>query len=336
MSEEYSLKESAEKLGKLVPIIEDAFGNIIDGFHREKLDPNWPRVRLDYVDDPIKLEKARIAINQCRRVVDAEERGKSYGKLIEMTGWTPQELAENMGLSYRTVMRYLPDKSKEKPQLEERLTQKAQLATVASQQIPVKNDVEVERETPEIDIMHAPIKPSTTQEMPATRVPCDCCDLSVFYPKTWKGATVCGLCYDKLEKGIITLPRRAAEQKTKPQIIEPPKYKEPWLERKAHMAPQISQMETLIAKALTAKAVSFESQKLFCLQATTPDFWFPKQNLACYLDGLDVHRNRQDKDELLRELLTKRHGVRVLSITYEGTGQTEQDRVLAEITEAVQ
>ena len=331
MSEEYSLKESAEKLGKLVPIIEDAFGNIIDGFHREKLDPDWPRVKLDYVDDPIKLEKARIAINQCRRVVDAEERGKSYGKLIEMTGWTPRELAENTGISERTIYRYLPKefKASEPEQL-------ASAKLALREQIPVKNDVEVERETPEIDIMHAPIKTSTAQEMPATRVPCDCCDLSVFYPKKWKEATVCGLCYDKLEKGIITLPRRAAEQKPKPQIIEPPKYKEPWLERKAHMAPQISQMETFIAKALTAKAMSFESQKLFCLQATTPDFWFPKQNLACYLDGLNVHRNRQDKDELLRELLTKRHGVRVLSITYEGTDQTEQDRVLAEITEAIQ
>ena len=328
MSEEYSLKESAEKLGKLVPIIEDAFGNIIDGFHREKLDPKWPRIRLDHVNDPIKLEKARIAINQCRRVVDAEERGKSYGKLIEMTGWTPKQLAENTGIKYTTIMTYLPDKFKEKSWVQkppEPITK-----AVIDPRENVKDDVEVAPETPEINI-----KPSTP-EMPTTRVPCDCCDLSVFYPKKWKDATVCGLCYDKLEKGIITLPRRAAEQTVKPRIIEPPKYKEPWLERKAHMAPQVSQMETLIAKALTAKEVSFESQKLFCLQSTRPDFWFPKQNLACYLDGLNVHRNRQDKDELLRELLTKRHGVRVLSITYEGTGEAEQDRVLAQITEAVQ
>lgn len=41
-------------------------------------------------------------------------------------------------------------------------------------------------------------------------------------------------------------------------------------------------------------------------------FAFPKYNLAVYLDGEEVHRKRGEKDAMLRELLTKRFGIRML------------------------
>jgi len=72
----------------------------------------------------------------------------------------------------------------------------------------------------------------------------------------------------------------------------------------------------------------------FCLQQTIPDFWIPELKLAIYLDG-KPHRGREDHDELLREQLRKRHGVRVLSIPYEANTEQERERVFGVIMEAL-
>lgn len=60
----------------------------------------------------------------------------------------------------------------------------------------------------------------------------------------------------------------------------------------------------------------FERQKEFCLLSTKPDFYFSDVNLAVYLDGEQVHRNREERDFELRELLKKRYGCTVRSYSY--------------------
>lgn len=64
--------------------------------------------------------------------------------------------------------------------------------------------------------------------------------------------------------------------------------------------------------------------------STTPDIYFPEQRLAIYIDG-PVHKGREDRDEALRELLAKRHGLKVVSIPYERYSQKEKERILEEI-----
>jgi len=39
MTEDYDLTKSSKALGKLYPILKDAHGNIIDGFHRKRVNP---------------------------------------------------------------------------------------------------------------------------------------------------------------------------------------------------------------------------------------------------------------------------------------------------------
>jgi len=112
--EEYSLKESAEGVGELVPVIKDAYGNVIDGFHRLRVDPNWPAIRLPRVDDPVKLELARLAVNFCRRRVPKEELQAKIEFLIRTGGLTPEEIARKTGISKRTIYRYMPDELKRK------------------------------------------------------------------------------------------------------------------------------------------------------------------------------------------------------------------------------
>ena len=59
-----------------------------------------------------------------------------------------------------------------------------------------------------------------------------------------------------------------------------------------------------------------ETQKPFHLLTTKPDFYFSDVNLAVYLDGEQIHKNRTEKDTRLRELLKKRYGCIVRSYSY--------------------
>jgi very-short-patch-repair endonuclease len=112
------------------------------------------------------------------------------------------------------------------------------------------------------------------------------------------------------------------------------KPKDTWEQRKAQMQVPVSKMEEAVLIKLEQKGVHPEVQKEFCLQRTRPDYYFPQQNLAIYLDG-EVHKGREDRDEALRELLTKRHNVKVATILYEGSSVASEDKIVNEIIEAI-
>jgi uncharacterized protein (UPF0297 family) len=92
-----------------------------------------------------------------------------------------------------------------------------------------------------------------------------------------------------------------------------------------------SRMEWEVYKALKVKGFKAEFQRSFCVMSTTPDIYIPDKGLAIYIDGVQVHVKRQEKDETLRELLAKRHGLKVISIPYERYSQKEKERILEEI-----
>jgi very-short-patch-repair endonuclease len=97
------------------------------------------------------------------------------------------------------------------------------------------------------------------------------------------------------------------------------------------MAPQHSRMEDAILSKLHEKGVGpVIVDREFCVQSTTPDFYFPSKTLVVYLDG-PVHVGKEDRDEQLRESLAKRYGLKVVSIPYESFSQQEVDRVFEQI-----
>jgi len=79
---------------------------------------------------------------------------------------------------------------------------------------------------------------------------------------------------------------------------------------------RVSKAEIEIMQELQKHSLHFMTQQEFCLQSTTPDFFFPDVNMAVYLDGEQVHRNKEERDMELRRLLKKRHGCKVRSYTY--------------------
>jgi len=82
---------------------------------------------------------ARLISNVCRRHVSAEEKTEVLGRLGEIylkEGVEPEKIAKEImdktGMSYRWVMKYLPDKYKERPQKHEFLTQTSKVARRAT------------------------------------------------------------------------------------------------------------------------------------------------------------------------------------------------------------
>ena len=116
------LKASSERVGRLYPVLLDRHGNIIDGMHRLAADENWPKIRLESVETEEQRLLARLISNVCRKHVPAEEKTEMLGRLGEIYlregvehGKIVQKIMERTGMSYPWVMKYLPDKYKEKP-----------------------------------------------------------------------------------------------------------------------------------------------------------------------------------------------------------------------------
>jgi hypothetical protein len=181
MSEEYDLNQSCNKLGKLVPILKDAHGNIIDGFHRIEVDPKWITVTIDTIDDPVKLELARLAVNFCRRNVGSDELKRRIGFLIE-AGLKVEDIADKTGISKTTIYKYMPQQFKDPIQVE-----------------AGKKGAEIKQELYECKPTHAE-QTVKTQDIPPSLpdfVECERCHTATSTPKTWHGHKLCQPCAEK-------------------------------------------------------------------------------------------------------------------------------------------
>jgi len=119
------LKSSAERVGQLYPILVDYYGNIIDGKHRFSADREWKRVILEHVKTEKDRLIARIISNTLRRSVSSNEKTELLDRLGEINlsegiepGKIAHEIADQTGMSYQWVMKYLPDRFKDHLQSE--------------------------------------------------------------------------------------------------------------------------------------------------------------------------------------------------------------------------
>jgi hypothetical protein len=113
----YSLGASRDGLGELSPVLLDAYGNIIDGFHRKGESANWHSVTVHHIDNPVKLEMARLAVNYARRRVTPEEFSQRIAFLIK-AGLKPEEIAKKTGIGTRTIYKYTPQELKDQKMIE--------------------------------------------------------------------------------------------------------------------------------------------------------------------------------------------------------------------------
>jgi hypothetical protein len=81
---EKSLKKSEEIVGRIYPVIKDANGKVIDGFHRLDVDPDW-----DFVILPdVKTKEERLIVglhaNLGRRKISRKEKAEAINDLAEI------------------------------------------------------------------------------------------------------------------------------------------------------------------------------------------------------------------------------------------------------------
>jgi hypothetical protein len=118
-----NLKISKENIGMLYPILEDFYGNLIDGHHRFQADNKWPRIRLKQIKTKKDKIIARLISNTCRRSVSAKEKTQMLNILGEillkegvLQGELSKKIAKDIGMSYEWVLKYLPEKYKDSMQ----------------------------------------------------------------------------------------------------------------------------------------------------------------------------------------------------------------------------
>jgi ribosomal protein L32 len=109
-NDEYDIKKSKEKIGPLYPVLKSADGQIIDGKHRKLADKDWPECTVNIKGDAVLI--ARIVANVQRREVSPKEKTDMLKELAEATHWTPEQIAENSGMSISWVRKYLPSEFK--------------------------------------------------------------------------------------------------------------------------------------------------------------------------------------------------------------------------------
>lgn len=118
------LRLSSKTVGKLYPVLLDRDGNVIDGEHRLAVDESWPKIKLEHVGCERERLLARLISNVCRRTVSSSEKsdtlarlGRIYLEAGERPGKLAYRIAQETGMSYRWVMKYLPDDLKARPGL---------------------------------------------------------------------------------------------------------------------------------------------------------------------------------------------------------------------------
>lgn len=110
MSEEYNLWSSVKTVGEIYPVIKDQYGNILDGRHRKKVNPNWKETAVE-VKDELEALLIRVHANIMRREVSVEEKQewvREARRILQARGMkgTQEEIAKVLGLSQRWVSKY--------------------------------------------------------------------------------------------------------------------------------------------------------------------------------------------------------------------------------------
>lgn len=344
---EYNLAESIKKLGLLVPVLKDKFGNVIDGFHRLQINPYAKSLTLDWIDTPEKLETARLAVNYSRRTVNQDEMKQRIGFLAKQ-GVKAKQVSWDTGIPESTVYKYYP--SEEKDQTKVKAGQVGGIETgIKKSALALEQTVKTQDTT----IQDASLHKASPKAFDAAEVrECERCHVNTTEPKTWHGHTLCSNCEEKANlqpeawDGYLKYQDRAKAKQvpeSKPKTTAP--VQESWAHRKQAMSQGESKMDdAMLVKLQNSSEVrelgwSVEFQKAYYAVVCVSDLSLTKdgKEVMCFWDGEDVHKN-PERDEANRERAKDdlaRSGVvaDVLAEPYKAYSDKETDRLLAVVLE---
>jgi hypothetical protein len=105
------LKVSENQVGQIFPVIKDQYGNILDGFHRKRVDPDWKETVVE-VKDALHGLRIRVHANTLRRDVPWSEKNKwvlDARALLNPDSPTQvnqDDIANALGMSQQWVSKY--------------------------------------------------------------------------------------------------------------------------------------------------------------------------------------------------------------------------------------
>lgn len=311
------LELSRKIVGEVNPMVVDWDGELLSGQHRKQA--GW--VKTHKVDSRELAEKwnvtplmakgmLRIHLN-IQRKPSREETQKllmELAKELEKTGIQKDKIASELvkivPYSQRWIEMLLPQELKR--------AEKAEAGKLGAEVV--------------------------RQKMLAELVQCDRCYMASRDTTEYKGELLCPRCLEEAKHKPMRVPI-PPKPPVVARIIKP---KETWSHRKAQMSQPISKMDEAMLVLLQQNdkvrelGYNVTFQKPYCITEIKSDVTLEKDNdeLACFFDG-DVHRNRQERDELNRQKAADRHHIRVLPLPYTSPSSAEQDRLLQQILKAV-
>jgi len=108
---------------KLYPVIKDQHGNILDGFHRKRANPNWKETTIE-VKDLLHALRIRVHANIMRmpeedRQLEIRDWIAKVRSILQERGFkgTQKEIAEALGMSQQWVSLYDPITHQEHPKV---------------------------------------------------------------------------------------------------------------------------------------------------------------------------------------------------------------------------
>jgi len=291
MSDEYDLAKSSKKLGPLVPILKDKNGNIIDGFHRQNANPDWPTITVDSVDSDAKLELARLATNFCRRRLEPSEIQNRLSFLVGKCGMKPEEIAEQTGISLTTIYKYLPQELKDEKKVEAGKAS-GEARSVPSAEHTVKTHDMVICEF--CHIASSDIQTEVVNSKP--RKLCVRCQGNfVLAPERFTAF------FRNVNGEVKTLEERLAE---KPG----PAFKEKWEQTLGTMQTDDPKVERIFSEEAQALGLhGFRVKPEIPVISVWPDNFHVETNTLFWMDNEELHKGkRSDKDDQYRAILEGR------------------------------
>lgn len=191
-----SIKTSSKKFGQLYPILIDSHNQIIDGEHRRVALNNAKTFKLEKIKTKKDRLEARLVANHARK---GQHKStwiptlSELAKILEREGIEKigMHIAEETGLPYRTIMRYLPQEFKDEAQVKRasypRNTQTKN--KLVKERLPIDSPTKDPEEILGYKINSNQPKPKII--------------LQRFSNQPWKAVLIPKVFYEKLEKASI-------------------------------------------------------------------------------------------------------------------------------------
>jgi len=320
---EYDLRKSVDILPflkKAFPIIKDDKNVRVDGHHRHQIDPKWPSVIIPFENEN-QRKIARFVANFCRRNVSDKEKRDFLVALTLETGWSSEEMAANLPMSYSWIMKFLPDEYKGKTW---------------------EREHDVSR-IPQRRIAHEPVKKEHDFGR-IIRYPCGFpgCQLTTINPPSFMGVSLCAYHSEAVEKDESLAkklhkhePIQLRTEKITPSLTKP---RMSYAERQASMHCSESNMDEAMFlwasndPKLKEAGWTAEYQKHYVIVHIEIRSDLTLRNseqgreLSCFWDTSETHPD-PDRDKRNRQRAADLHKIEIFSADYKAFTKTELERL---------